>query len=74
MGEDLRIFTEPPAGLCWEGSRAPAIRGSYLVDPAQWGPVTTASGKPGELEQHLQTLCALVRTPGMGRYASTFRQ
>jgi transposase len=52
----------------------PPVCRSGFVDPAQWRPVALASGKPGELEHGLQTLCAVVRAWGMGRYASTFCQ
>jgi hypothetical protein len=43
-----------------------AVRGSCFVDLAQRRTMALASGKPGELEYGLQTLCALVRARGVG--------
>lgn len=52
----------------------PTVRRSRLVDPAQRSPMAVASREIRPMEQHLQTLCPLVRPPSMGRYASTFCQ
>lgn len=72
MGKDVLIFKAPSKGLRRKRSRLSQIRRGSDVDYAKRSAVAIAARKPRILEQHLQTFCAMVRSPCVGRYASTF--